>query len=307
MKILLFGKNGQVGFELQRTLATLGEVKALGSKELDITNFLELRNCIRQYAPNVIVNAAAYTAVDKAETTPELAYLTNSEAITVMAEEAKLLNAWLIHYSTDYVFNGAKASPYIENDNTAPLSIYGKSKKAGEDAIIASNCKHLILRTSWVYATHGANFAKTILRLAKERDKLSIVNDQFGAPTSAELISDITALILYRIFYDPDLTVTADTDLSFQSTSGIYHLVASGKTSWYGFAVRLIEDAIAEGAELKCRADNIKPISTSDYPLPAKRPINSSLDTSKLRKKFGLTIPDWELHSKRFISTLLSN
>jgi dTDP-4-dehydrorhamnose reductase len=291
MKILLFGKNGQVGFELQRSLEPLGIIKTLGSKELDITDFNELKNCIRLFSPDVIVNAAAYTAVDAAETNQDLAYAVNAEAVKIIAHEAKLLNAWFVHYSTDYVFDGTKTSPYIETDKTAPLSVYGRSKEGGENAIIDSNCKHLILRTSWAYGRHGSNFAKTILKLAKERDSLSIVSDQFGAPTRADLIADVTALMLYRIF---------DKNLN-DDYSGVYHLVASGKTSWYEFACKVIKDAIFAGVELKCTADRVVPIISSEYACAATRPKNSLLDTTKLTKQFGLVMPSWE-RCNQFIS-----
>ena len=272
MKILLLGKDGQLGWELQRSLAPLGEVVACGRNEADLAKLTDLRTLVRKISPQIIVNAAAYTAVDKAESEPELAFLINSEAVDVLAKEACLLKSWLIHYSTDYVFDGTKKGAYVETDTTAPLSVYGQSKLAGEEAVRASGCRHLILRTSWVYAARGNNFIKTMLRLARERDELKVVSDQLGAPTSAELLADVTACCLYRLQYDA----------SFSSEkSGTYHLAASGTTSWHGFAQMILDEACRHGVELRATAKNVLAIPTSEYPLPAKRPPIHSLPPKK--------------------------
>jgi len=293
MKILLLGKDGQVGWELQRSLATLGQVVACNRVQADLENPAQLRQLIREQKPELIVNAAAYTAVDKAETDSVLARVINTEAVAVLAEEAAALNAWLVHYSTDYVFDGNKSAPYNETDSTLPQSTYGLTKRDGENAITASGCKHLILRTSWVFAAQGNNFAKTMLRLAKERNELKVVCDQIGAPTSAELIADVTALCLYRLINDAELQATA---------SGIYHLTASGETSWHGYAQTVLQEAVIHGTLLK--AQQVHPIPTSAYPLPAKRPANSRLNTHKLRSTFGITLPSWQDHVKRLIAEL---
>lgn len=297
MKILLFGKNGQVGWELQRSLAPLGELIALSSasKELcgDITDFAGIQQTLRQLSPDIIVNAAAYTAVDKAESEPERAYALNAQAPAVLAQEAKRLNAWLIHYSTDYVFNGHSSQPYLETDDCDPLNVYGKSKLEGEKDILNSGCSHLIFRTSWVYAAYGNNFIKTILRLAQQRDKLTIVDDQIGSPTGAELIADITAHALLMIKEKPAI-------------SGLYHLTAGGSTSWYGFAKFILENAERMNYQLKIQSSTLKPIASSDFPLPAKRPFNSRLDTGKLTKTFDLTLPSWQTGAARTLTELLN-
>jgi dTDP-4-dehydrorhamnose reductase len=297
MKILLLGKNGQVGWELQRSLAPLGELIALNSTSEtfcgNLTNHAGIRQTIRQIAPDIIVNATAYTAVDKAENEPELAYNLNALAPGVLAQEAKQLNAWLIHYSTDYVFNGSGDRPYLETDKTAPLNVYGKTKREGEQNIIASGCAHLIFRTSWVYATRGNNFIKTILRLAQQREKLSIVNDQIGSPTGAELIADITAYILFSLKHQFQL-------------SGIYHLTAHGHTNWYEFARFILQHAEHVNLPLKILSDTVLPIATKDFPLPAERPLNSRLNTCKLKKNFQLTLPAWQLGVSRTLTEILS-
>lgn len=298
MKILLLGKNGQLGWELQRSLAMLGEVVACGHAEADLSNLEKLRAVVRTVSPQVIVNAAAYTAVDKAESEPELAFRINSEAVGMLAKEASQLGAWFIHYSTDYVFDGAKETAYEVTDDTGPLGIYGQSKLAGEEAIRASSCKHLIFRTSWVYATRGNNFIKTMLRLARERDELKVVYDQIGAPTSAELIADVTACCLYRLKYDASFAA---------QISGLYHLVAGGSTSWHGFAQFIVNEALEQGIQLGVNLEDVLPISSSDYPLPAPRPANSQLTSTKLCTAFGLALPAWQLHAKRAISEILNN
>lgn len=294
MKIVLLGKDGQVGWELQRALAPLGEVVACGHAEADLENPSALIERMRSLAPDVIVNAAAYTAVDRAESDPTRAQFINAEAPAALAQFAAESGAWLIHYSTDYVFDGTKPGAYVEDDRTAPLSVYGRSKLDGERAIAASGCRHLIFRTSWVFAARGGNFARTMLKLAAERERLSVVNDQFGAPTSAELIADVTALCLYRIG-----------QADGASLCGIYHLVAAGETSWFEFARLVLAEAAALGVSLKVGADAVAPIPTSDYPTPARRPANSMLATAKLRDTFGLTLPDWRFHVRRTVREIV--
>lgn len=297
MKILLFGKNGQVGWELQRSLAPLGELIALNSTDDeycgDLANLAGIRQTIRKIAPDIIVNAAAYTAVDKAESETELAHILNAQAPDVLAQEVKQLNAWLVHYSTDYVFNGSGEQPHLETDATDPLNVYGKTKLEGENNIVASGCAHLIFRTSWVYATHGNNFIKTILRLAQQRDKLTIVNDQIGSPTGAELIADITACALLSLRHQHEV-------------SGLYHLVAKGYTSWYEFAHFILEHARRENFSLKTQLDALLPIASCDFPLPAKRPLNSRLNTCLLEKRFNLNLPDWHTGVSRTLTEILS-
>ncbi len=293
LKILLLGKNGQVGWELQRALSPLGELRACDRREANLDDPESLRELIRNYAPDIIVNAAAYTAVDKAESDILSAARVNTQSLAILAEECKKLNAWLIHYSTDYVFDGHKNGFYSEQDPTAPLSVYGQTKRDGERAIIASGCRHLVFRTSWVFASRGGNFAKTMLRLAAERDSLNVVADQFGAPTSAELIADVTALTIYRLQHDTALAASA---------SGIYHLVAAGETSWHGYAQFVISEAIRQGAQLK--AHQVNPIPASAYPVPAARPQNSRLDTSKLRERFNIQLPNWQYHVQRLVHEL---
>lgn len=306
MKILLFGSSGQVGWELQRSLAPLGEVKACNRQEADFENPDRLREIIRKYAPDVIVNAAAYTAVDKVEDDPDTAHCINAEAVGLLGDEAKRLNAWLVHYSTDYVFDGTKSEPYLENDQPNPLSVYGRTKLKGEEAICESGCKYLIFRTSWVYSAHGSNFAKTILRLAKERDVLNVVADQVGAPTSAELIADITALALYRITGVKNSIHPRESHPLFpEQAIGIYHLTPRGETSWYGFAKRLLTEAQERGIDLRINPDNIHPITTADYPVPAKRPANSRLNTDKLTEVFGVSPPHWQRPIDRLVMTLI--
>jgi dTDP-4-dehydrorhamnose reductase len=296
MKILLLGKNGQVGWELQRSLAPLGELIALDRHAVDglcgdLADLDALRATIRKVKPDVIVNAAAYTAVDKAESETELADRVNAQASGVMAEEAVSLGAWLIHYSTDYVFSGQGSKAWEETDPVAPVNHYGASKLAGEQAITASGCKHLIFRTSWVYGARGNNFAKTMLRLAKDRETLSVIADQIGAPTGADLIADVTALTLQQILHRPEL-------------SGLYHLAASGEVSWHGYASHVIEFAKANGEQLAVMA--IDPIETTAYPTPARRPLNSRLNTQKLRDNFSLHLPDWQSGVTRMLREVLN-
>ena len=284
MKILLTGKNGQVGFELQRALAPLGEVVAVDQHECDLSNPDAIRQLVAKVAPQVIINPAAYTAVDKAESEQQLAQAINGTAPGVFGEEAARLGALVIHYSTDYVFDGCASGAYLESDTPNPQSVYGKSKLAGEKALQASGADHLIFRTSWVFGAHGANFAKTMLRLAAEREGLKIVADQFGAPTSAALLADVTAQVLGQYKRQ------GRTGFPF----GLYHLVAGGCTTWHEYAQTVVRAALAAGKPLKLTADDIVPITTADYPLPAPRPANSRLDTQRLRETFGLELPAWQ-------------
>ncbi len=276
--ILLTGKSGQVGWELQRALLPLGRIHAFGHVELDLADTAAVRRKLDEVRPDVIVNAAAYTAVDRAESEPERAQAVNAAAPALLAQETAQRGALLIHYSTDYVYDGAKAAPYVETDPTNPLGAYGRSKLAGEAGIRAAGADHLIFRTSWVYAARGANFLRTILRLAAEREELRIVMDQIGAPTWARLVAEATAQALKQ-------AVQERRSGSFES--GVFHLAAAGETSWHGFA-----GAIVEGRK-GLRAKTVTPIATAEYPTPAKRPANSRLDTEKFRTRFGLVLPDW--------------
>lgn len=277
MKFLLTGRTGQVGWELQRCLAPLGRVIALDRSQLDIGNAAAISACIRETRPDVVVNAAAFTAVDRAETEPQLAQRVNAVGPGTLAEEAKRCGALLVHYSTDYVFDGRKPGPYLETDATGPLGVYGASKLAGEQAIVQAASEFLVLRTSWVYGARGANFMRTILRLALTRDRLRIVNDQYGAPTWSRLIAEATGQIL------------AQRAAARAWESGIYHLACAGSTSWHGFARAILDEA----AEEITRLPLLEPITTEEYPLPAKRPANSLLDCSKLQHTFGIALPDW--------------
>ncbi len=282
MKILLTGSNGQVGWELARTLLPLGEVIALNREQANFTNLDELRRIIEDISPTVIVNAAAYTAVDKAESERDLAFLINAQAVAVLAEEAKKQNALLIHYSTDYVFDGTKSTPYDEDDIPNPLSVYGESKLAGERAIQASGADYLIFRTTWVFAARGQNFVNSILRLASEREELNIVADQIGAPTWARFIAEATAHIIRQ----------AESERKTENfISGIYNLTSAGETSWHGFAEEIVKMARQQNRELKNRLLN--PIPTTAYPTPAKRPSNSRLSTQRLMGRFTLVMPNW--------------
>jgi len=295
MKILLLGKDGQVGWELQRALAPLGELRMLGRLDADFGQPESLRACVRGYAPDVIVNAAAYTAVDKAESDADTAQRVNALAPGVLAEEAAACGAWLVHYSTDYVFDGSKEGAYVESDTTHPLSVYGRTKCEAEERIRASGARHLILRTSWVFAARGGNFAKTMLRLAKEREQLNVIADQHGAPTSAELIADATALALHSI---------RDAGTAGPAMSGTYHLVAAGATTWHGYAQYVLEQALACGAPLKAGPQQVQPIATEAYPTPAARPRNSRLDNHRFQTTFGLQLPHWRHHVNRLIAEL---
>lgn len=296
MKLLLLGKSGQVGWELQRSLACLGEVVAFDfdSQDFcgDFTNLEGLAKTIRDIAPDAIVNAAAHTAVDKAESEPELARTINALAPGVLAQEAKRSGAWLVHYSTDYVFNGSGDTPWLETDITGPLSVYGKTKLEGEEAIRASGCKYLIFRTSWVYAARGGNFAKTMLKLARERDSLKIIHDQIGAPTGADLLADVTAHAIRTAQQCPDV-------------AGLYHLVASGQTSWHDYASFVIDFARQAGVDVKVAPEAIQPVATSAFPTAAKRPMNSRLNTNKLQSTFRLNLPHWQIGVTRMLTEVL--
>jgi len=282
--ILLLGCNGQLGYELQRSLSGLGRVIARDFPEIDFLQPDALRTLVRDVHPDVIVNAAAYTAVDKAESDEAKARLINAEAPSVLTEEAAALGAIFVHYSTDYVFDGTKSGAYVETDPTNPMSIYGRTKFDGELAAAKAG-RYLIFRTSWVVGAHGANFIKTMLRLAGEREALRVVADQFGAPTSAKLLAETTATVLAQM---------ADAAPE-NSRWGLYHLTAGGVTSWNGLARRVIARATAQGLPLKTTAEAVAEIATADYPTPAKRPANSRLDTGKLRTTFGLDLPDWTI------------
>jgi dTDP-4-dehydrorhamnose reductase len=291
MRILLLGKNGQVGWELQRSLAPLGEVRALDRNNGgDLTDLSEIQQQILDYRPNVVVNAAAYTAVDKAESEQDTADLVNHKAVEIIAETCQSIDALLVHYSTDYVFSGEGNQPWSETDGVQPVNEYGQSKLKGEQAIAASGCQHLIFRTSWVYAAKGNNFAKTMLKLATTRTELNVINDQFGAPTGAELIADVTAQAI-------------PSTLSDSSKSGVYHLVASGETTWCDYAKHVFEVAKQNSFELQ--ANTVNGIPTSQYPTPAKRPFNSRLDCSKLEKSFDLSMPDWKSGVDRMLAEIL--
>ena len=284
MTILLLGANGQVGWELRRTLAPLGPVRALERAEADLADPDALSRAVRETAPSLIVNAAAYTAVDRAEEDEALARAINADAPGLLAAEAKRLGIALVHYSTDYVFDGAGDRPATESDPTAPLNAYGRTKLAGEAAIRESGCAHLILRTSWVYSTRGANFLLTVRRLAGQLEELRIVGDQIGAPTWARGIAEATALVLARCGAPGDAGALSE-------KSGLYHMTAAGETSWHGLAEAIVDWMRATGQPVRCK--KVHPIPTSDYPTPAKRPANSLLDCTKLRETFGIVMPDW--------------
>ena len=295
MKILLLGKNGQVGWELQRSLSVLGELIALDRHSNpcgDLSQPEQLAATVRALRPDVIVNAAAHTAVDKAESEVDLARTLNAAAPAALAQAAAQTGAWLVHYSTDYVFDGSGQQPWREDAATCPLGVYGQTKLEGEQAIAASGCKHLIFRTSWVYAARGGNFAKTMLRLAQERERLTVINDQHGAPTGADLIADVTAHAIRSALQQPEL-------------SGLYHLVAGGETTWYGYASHVVARAREMRPELAWKVGEIAPVPTSAFPTPAQRPLNSRLNTHKLQQAFGLSLPDWQRGVNRLLTEIL--
>lgn len=296
MKVLLLGKDGQVGWELQRSLAPLGELVALGRRGRDglcgdLQDLKGLAQTVRSMQPDVIVNAAAHTAVDKAESEAEVAHALNAAAPEILAQQAKAIDALLVHYSTDYVFDGSGSCPWQEDDHVGPLSVYGRSKLQGEQAIQASGCKHLIFRTSWVYAARGGNFAKTMLRLAQERESLNVIDDQWGAPTGADLIADVTAHAIRQVQQQP-------------SAQGLYHLVASGETTWNAYARFVIETAQQMQPGLQIKAQTIDSVPTSAFPTPARRPLNSRLDTRKLCHTFALQLPHWQQGVERMLQEI---
>jgi dTDP-4-dehydrorhamnose reductase len=302
MKILLLGKNGQVGWELQRSLSALGEVIALGREGAlglcgDLANLEGLAQTIQTVQPHVVVNAAAYTAVDKAQSDVDTARLLNARAAEVLARACAQHQAWLVHYSTDYVFDGSGSAPWKETDACAPLSVYGQTKLEGEQLIQRSGCQHLIFRTSWVYGARGGNFAKSMLRLAKERDRLSVIDDQFGAPTGADLLADVTAHAIRQVL--------PPQGHNFLESSGIYHVAAHGETSWHGYARFVLDVAQNAGVPLKATSDKVDAISTSAFPTPARRPHNSRLDTTLLQNTFGIHLPDWQPGVARMLAEIL--
>lgn len=295
MRILLFGKNGQLGWELQRSLAPLGEVIALGSNDSPFADFTQssaVASTARGLAPDIIVNAAAYTAVDRAETEVHKAMTVNAVTPGILAEVAADLGAWMVHYSTDYVFDGTGMLPWRETDLAKPLSAYGISKLAGEDNIRSSGCRHLIFRTSWVYAARGQNFVKTIIRYAQQRETLRVINDQFGAPTGAELLADVTGYAIRSAMLSPEL-------------SGTYHIAAAGETTWYDYACHVIMRARAAGVPIRVADASIQPVTASDFPTPARRPANSRLNTHKIRSAFGLYLPPWQSGVDRMLSEII--
>ena len=298
-RVLLLGANGQLGFALGGALKVLGEVKALTRSEADFSNAFALRDTllpvVKKFQPHVIVNAAAYTAVDKAQTEPTIALQVNAQSVGILAELTQSVNAVLVHYSTDYVFDGAVDTPWVENDQTNPLSVYGQSKWLGECAVQQHCRKHLILRTSWVVGAHGNNFLKTMLRLAAERDGLRVVADQMGVPTSTDLLAKVTFDILQTML------PAAKDDARFST----YHLTASGETSWHAYAQYVIAGALKRGAYLTCKPESIEPIPTSAYPLPAPRPANSRLNTEKIRSTFGTELPAWQVGVDAILDALI--
>jgi dTDP-4-dehydrorhamnose reductase len=301
MKILLFGKNGQVGWELQRSLAPLGEVVALDFDSTDhcgdFTNLQGLIETVRAIKPDVIVNAGAHTAVDKGESEPDLVRTINALAPGALATAAASIGAWLVHYSTDYVFDGSGTAPWVETDQPAPLSVYGRTKLEGEQLIQASGCRHLIFRTSWVYAARGGNFAKTMLKLGQERETLKVVADQFGAPTGADLLADTTAHAVRHVLARP---ASAAGDLS-----GVYHLVANGYTSWFEYAKEVFSHVLIEEFAIKTVVKTVEPVSSSVYPTAARRPLNSRLNTAKFQSTFNLSLPHWKPGVTRMLTEFL--
>lgn len=292
--ILLLGKNGQIGWELQRSLAPLGPLVALDRHSGDLADLPAIAETVKTLRPAVIVNAAAYTAVDKAETESDLAHAVNARAPALLAQLAKESEAWLVHYSTDYVFDGTGREPWREDDTPKPLNVYGASKLAGEQAIAQSGCRHLIFRTSWVYAARGRNFAKTMLKLAAERERLAVVNDQIGAPTGAELLADVAAHAVRMALENPAL-------------AGLYHLAAAGETSWFDYADFVIRHARRLGHQQALSADGLGSLTTADYPTPARRPLNSRLNCTKLQQAFGLTLPAWQDGVARMVAEICGN
>ncbi len=314
LKILLLGRNGQVGWELQRSLGVLGDVVALDFDAAhnpdglcgDFTNLAGIKDTVHRVQPQIIVNAAAHTAVDKAEGEPAIARLINAQAPAALAHAATELRAWLVHYSTDYVFDGSGSQPWQETDAAKPLSVYGHTKLEGEQAV-ASTPKHLIFRTSWVYSSHGGNFAKTMLRLAAQRDSLNVIDDQIGAPTSAELLADVTAHALRTVLANSGHDGPGGGNPAANHLAGLYHCAAAGHTSWYGYCQAVLRQAQALGWALKAGPDQVQPIPTSAYPTVGRRPLNSRLSTTKLQTAFGLTLPPWQTGVTRMLIELSEN
>lgn len=294
-KLLVTGRSGQVGFELRRSLAPLGEVIALDRAACDLTKPDTLRQLVRKYRPDVIVNSAAYTAVDKAESNADTAFAVNGTAVGVLAEEVRALGSLLVHYSTDYVFDGTKAAPYVETDAVNPQSVYGKSKLVGERAIAASGAAAVVLRTSWVAGLHGENFVRTILRLAREQDHLRVVADQVGTPTTADLVADVTAHIVRRWLLEG----------RDGHVDGLYHLSAAGETTWHAYASEIVRYVAACGIPLRTTVAGIDQVTSDAYVSVARRPLNSRLDTRKLVSDFGLNLPDWKAGVQRLLDRLL--
>ena len=293
MKILLLGKNGQVGWELQRSLASLGEVLALDRNSSthcgDLANLEGLAETVRVFRPQVVVNAAAYTAVDKAESDQTTAHLINALAPEVLSRACAAIDALLVHYSTDYVFDGGGQTPWVETDTTGPVNVYGRSKLAGEQGIAKQGARHIVFRTSWVYGTEGGNFAKTMLRLAQEREKMAVINDQYGAPTGAALLADITALSLQQT----------------QALSGIYHLAAAGETTWHAYAQYVLQTAKQFKPDIDYKVKEVAAVPTSEFPTPAQRPLNSRLNCSKLQLALQCQLPDWQKGVDSMLSKIL--
>jgi len=298
MKILLLGKNGQVGWELQRSLAPLGEVLALDRYSTphcgDLSQPEQLAQTVLSYKPDFIVNAAAHTAVDRAESEPDLARCLNAHAPAALANAAAQVGAWLVHYSTDYVFDGSGNHARQEGEGVGPLSVYGQTKHEGEQAIVASGCNYLIFRTSWVYAARGGNFAKTMLRLAQDREKLTVINDQHGAPTGAELVADVTAHAIRRLVNTQNIAL-----------GGVYHLVASGETTWHAYAKHVIDQGKRLSPALDWKVSEVAAVPTSAFPTPATRPLNSRLCNTKLQLAFGLVLPSWQQGVDRMLAEIL--
>jgi dTDP-4-dehydrorhamnose reductase len=293
MKILLLGKNGQVGWELQRSLAPLGEVLALDRNSSthcgDLANLEGLAETVRVFRPQVVVNAAAYTAVDKAESDQTTAHLINALAPEVLSRACAAIDALLVHYSTDYVFDGGGQTPWVETDTTGPVNVYGRSKLAGEQGIAKQGARHIVFRTSWVYGTEGGNFAKTMLRLAQEREKMAVINDQYGAPTGAALLADITALSLQQT----------------QALSGIYHLAAAGETTWHAYAQYVLQTAKQFKPDIDYKVKEVAAVPTSEFPTPAQRPLNSRLNCNKLQQALQCQLPDWQKGVDSMLSKIL--
>lgn len=297
MRILLLGKDGQVGWQLQRSLAPLGEMLATGRRECDLAVPGQVESLVDRFRPTVIVNASAYTAVDKAESDRERAWALNADLPGRLAESAEVAGALLVHYSTDYVYDGSKATPWVESDPTLPQSEYGRSKLAGEAEIREIAGRSVIFRTSWVFGEHGGNFVKTILRLARERDALSIVADQIGSPTPAALIADTTTAVLLGLQGGAGLA---------PGEHRLYHLAAANPVSWHEFACHIVATALALGEPLRVHPEAIQAICSADYPTPARRPTNSRLDCRALEQDFGLTMPDWRPYLQRMLEVCLS-